>query len=90
MYNKTVIITQTVKLITFYKITETLLHNIIVYLINFTKEMQHVVFLCYILVSYLLLIISTEKLDKKVKQIWQNLHVMHSQDYSILILILIV
>jgi len=39
MYNKTIIIT----LIASFKITKTLLHhNIIVYLINFTKEMQHV------------------------------------------------
>jgi len=42
MYNKTIIITQTFELITSLKITKTLLHNIIVHLINFTKEMQHV------------------------------------------------
>jgi len=42
MYSKTIIITQTFELITSFKITKTLLHNITVHLINFTKEMQHV------------------------------------------------
>jgi len=46
MYNKTVIITQTFELITSFKITKTLLHNIIVHLTNFTKEM-HYVFVMY-------------------------------------------
>jgi len=42
MYNKTIIITQTCELITSFKITKTLLHNIIVHLINFAKEMYRV------------------------------------------------
>jgi len=44
MYYKTIIITQTFELIASFKITKTLLHNIniIVHLINFTKEMHHV------------------------------------------------
>ena len=42
MYNKTIIIAQTFEVITFFKITKTLLHNISVHLINFTKEMHHV------------------------------------------------
>ena len=42
MDNKTIITTQTFDLIASFKITKTLLHNIIVHLINFTKEMHHV------------------------------------------------
>jgi len=41
MYSKTVIFTQTFELITSFNVTKTLLHNIIVHLINFTKEIQH-------------------------------------------------
>ena len=42
MDKKTIITTQTFDLIASFKITKTLLHNIIVHLINFTKEMHHV------------------------------------------------
>ena len=41
MYSKTIIFTQTFELITSFKITKTLLHNIIVHFINFTKEVHH-------------------------------------------------
>ena len=42
MYNKTIIIAQTFEVITSFNITKTLLHNISVHLINFTKEMHPV------------------------------------------------
>jgi len=40
--NKTIIFTQTFELITSCQITKILLHNIVVYLINFTNEMHNV------------------------------------------------
>ena len=39
MYSKTII--STFELISCFKITKTLLHNIVVHLINFSKEMHH-------------------------------------------------
>jgi len=42
MYSKTIIIAQTFELITFLNLPKTLLLNIMVHVINFTKEMHHV------------------------------------------------